>query len=83
MVLVLEAYLVQVQRVNILLIFMKAKIISTVLFSINTLISFIVLLNVLSGNIGNKEVWRIAFSLIGFIILFSFNVFLIYRINRS
>ena len=62
----------------------KAKIIlPTIMVFIITLFTFIILLNVLSGNIGNKESWRIIFSLIGFIIPLIATGLLVYSIIKS
>ena len=63
---------------------MKVKVIlPTIMVFILTLFSFIILLNVLSGNIGNKESWRITFSLIGFIIPLIATGLLVYNIIKS
>lgn len=71
-------------QLHLVINIMKVKVIlPTIMVFIITLLSFIILLNVLSGNIGNKENWRIIFSLIGFIIPLIATVLLVHHIIKS
>lgn len=58
----------------------KAKFIPFILTTILTINSFIVLIKVLNGNIGNGETWRIIFSIVGFLIFLLFLIFSTFRI---
>ncbi len=62
---------------------MKAKIITSIIVFLLTISSFIIFLNIVSGNIGNKETWKIVCSLSGFIILLTFSSLLMYRLVKK
>jgi len=54
-----------------------------VFMAILTIIAFILMIKVLTGQIGYCETWRIVSSIIGFLGLLGFNFFFVYHLGKK